>query len=152
MKYFSWYHLVSFEETNLVGNVYFANHVRWQGKCREQFLFEHAPGILKRLQEGLALVTVRCSCDYLAELEAFDQVEVRMRLQASSRSQVSMDFEYWRLSQGQEALVARGQQQAACMERKGDEMVPVPIPTELKEALSSYRLEDRTVRQSRHES
>ena len=35
--------VVGFEETNLVGNVYFVNHLRWQGKCREMFLRDHAP-------------------------------------------------------------------------------------------------------------
>ena len=38
MRAFEYRHLVGFEETNLVGNVYYANHVRWQGRCREMFL------------------------------------------------------------------------------------------------------------------
>lgn len=33
-------HVVTFAETNLIGNVYFVNHVRWQGECRERFLYE----------------------------------------------------------------------------------------------------------------
>ncbi|HVR11545.1 MAG TPA: acyl-CoA thioesterase, partial [Thermoanaerobaculia bacterium] len=43
MRYFEYRHLVGFEETNLVGNVYYVNHLRWQGRCREMFLLEHAP-------------------------------------------------------------------------------------------------------------
>jgi enediyne biosynthesis thioesterase len=27
-------YVVGFEETNVVGNVYYAHHVRWQGRCR----------------------------------------------------------------------------------------------------------------------
>ena len=38
MRAFEYRHVVSFEETNLVGNVYFANHLSWQGRCRELFL------------------------------------------------------------------------------------------------------------------
>ena len=38
MKAFEYRHVVGFEETNLVGNVYYVNHLRWQGRCREMFL------------------------------------------------------------------------------------------------------------------
>ncbi len=73
-------HVVGFSETNLVGNVYYTNHLSWQGRCREMFLRDHAPEVLEDLQNGLALVTVRVSCDYLSELVAFDQLVIRMRL------------------------------------------------------------------------
>ena len=38
MRTFEYRHVIGFEETNLVGNVYYANHVRWQGRCRELVL------------------------------------------------------------------------------------------------------------------
>lgn len=78
MKAYEYQHTVSFEETNLVGNVYCANYLLWQGRCREMFLRDHAPEILQDLMQGLALVTVRVSCDYLSELFAFDEVILRM--------------------------------------------------------------------------
>jgi len=140
VKYFAWKHLIGFQETNLVGNVYFVNHLSWQGRCRELFLKQNAPEILSRLQQGFALVTVRCSCDYLAELLAFDEIEVRMSLKQTSRNQITMDFDYWRLEKdGAETLTACGQQQVACMERRGEEMVAVPIPEELRQALTAYQ-------------
>src|SRR5208282_2982394 len=40
-QYYEYRHVVGFEETDLMGNVYFVNYVRWQGRCREMFLFEH---------------------------------------------------------------------------------------------------------------
>ena len=54
-------HRVTFDETNLVGNVYFAHFLHWQGHCREHFLADHAPGVLGALADGLALVTVNCA-------------------------------------------------------------------------------------------
>ncbi len=36
--YYEIRHTVGFEETNLVGNVYYVNYLRWQGRCRETFL------------------------------------------------------------------------------------------------------------------
>ena len=55
-------HVVSFEETNVMGNVYYVNHIRWQGLCREMFLRQYAPEVLDELQRGLALATTSCSC------------------------------------------------------------------------------------------
>ncbi|HEX8830104.1 MAG TPA: acyl-CoA thioesterase [Longimicrobium sp.] len=127
-------HVVGFEETNLVGNVYYANHVRWQGRCREMFLRDHAPGVLRDLAGGLALVTTRVSCEYLAELVAFDEVSIRMRLGGVAQNRVTMRFEYWR----RDELVARGEQEIACMRREGGRMVAAPVPAELREALLPF--------------
>jgi enediyne biosynthesis thioesterase len=134
MRTYEYRHRVGFEETNLVGNVYYVNHLRWQGRCREMFLQEHAPEVLQDLKEGLALATVRCSCEYLLELEAFDEVVVRMRLGEVVQNRITLLFEYWR---GEE-LIARGEQQVACMRRQGRETVPAPIPPALREALRPY--------------
>lgn len=144
MKFYEYRHVVGFEETNLVGNVYYVNPLRWQGRCREMFLRDNAPEVLTELAEGLALATVRISCDYLAELFAFDQVAVRMRLGGVTQNRITLLFEYWRLpangsdAAGGEELTARGEQVVACMRREGDKTVPTAIPVALREALKPY--------------
>lgn len=138
MRAFEYRHVVGFEETNLVGNVYYANHVRWQGRCREMFLRDHAPAVLASLRNGFALVTTKVSCEYLAELVAFDELILRMRLGSLKQNRIDMLFEYWRRSSGGEELVARGEQQVACMHREGERMIPVPVPQALREALKPY--------------
>ncbi len=138
MRAYEYRHVVSFEETNMVGNVYYANHVRWQGRCREMFLREHAPEVLERLTRGFALVTTKVSCEYLAELSAFDELVIRMRLGSLKQNRIDMLFEYWRCRADARELVARGEQQVACMQRDAKEMVPVPVPQELREALKPY--------------
>lgn len=138
MKAYEYHHLVSFEETNLVGNVYYANYVRWQGRCREMFLYDNAPEIIQELSQGLALVTVRVSCDYLAELFAFDKVIIRMRLGETKQNRITMLFQYWRVTSEGEELVAKGEQQAACMRREGEKTIPTPIPPSLQAALQQY--------------
>lgn len=138
MRAYEYRHVVGFEETNLAGNVYYVNHLRWQGRCREMFLKDHAPDILEQLAEGLCLITTRCSCDYLAELLAFDEILIRMRLKAIAQNRVTMSFEYWRPGNGKEELIARGEQQIVCMRREGNRLEPIPLPKTLKEALQSY--------------
>src|SRR5947209_19999873 len=137
MNAYEYRHIVGFQETSFVGNVYYVNHLHWQGRARVLFLREYAPDILAELERGLALITLRCSCDYLGELKAFDQVLVRMFLSATSQNRISMRFEYWRDGEQRE-LVARGEQEIACMRRQGETLVPAPIPASLREALAPF--------------
>ena len=138
MKAYEYHHIVGFEETNLVGNVYYVNHLRWQGRCRELFLRDHAPDILAALKEDLRLITVRCSCEYLAELSAFDEVIVRMRLGAITQNRISLLFDYSRPTENGEEKVAKGEQQVACMRCRDGRLAPTPIPGSLRTALEPY--------------
>jgi enediyne biosynthesis thioesterase len=136
---FEYRHIVGFEETNLVGNVYYANHIRWQGRCREMFLREHCPEILAELRRDLALITLRCSCEYLSELEAFDPLAIRMRLGELTQNRIVFSFDYVKLADGFETLAARGEQAVACMRRTAaGGLEPCPVPRGLREALRGY--------------
>jgi enediyne biosynthesis thioesterase len=122
----------------MVGNVYYANHIRWQGRCREMFLKEYAPEVLDDLQRDLTMVTMSVSCQYLGELFAFDEVTIRMRLREMTQNRITMHFEFWRKKEEQEALVAHGEQQIACMRRDGERLLPTPIPVSLAAVLRLY--------------
>ena len=138
MRAYEYRHVVGFEETNLIGNVYYVNHVRWQGRCREMFLRDRAPDVIEALKHGLVLVTTRVSCEFMTELVAFDEIILRMRLGELAQNRITMKFEYWRHAPAGEEMVARGEQQVACMQREGEQVVPVPVPSQLREALKEY--------------
>jgi enediyne biosynthesis thioesterase len=140
MKAFEYRHVVAFEETNLLGNVYYVNHLRWQGRCREIFLKEKAPEVLDELRKGLFLVTTHCSCDYYAELEAFDEVVLRMMLKEFSPQRLVMQFDYVRGVGAKEELVARGEQHIVSMRKEGSRMVSTPFPAAMQDALKPYVL------------
>jgi len=135
---YDYVHVVGFEDTNLLGNVYYVNHLSWQGRCREMFLREHAPDLLEEIEGGLLLVTVKCACEYLEELRAFDEVIVRMSLKEHVQNRLTLSFEYWRRSAGTEQLVARGEQQLVVMRREGTRHVATAIPVALRDALLPY--------------
>jgi enediyne biosynthesis thioesterase len=137
-RYYEYRHTVGFAETNLVGNVYYTNHLAWQGRCREMFLRDHAPDVIEELSRGLALATVRCGCEYYAELTAFDIVAVRMRLVELVQNRISLAFEYWLVKDGLEELIARGEQQIAAMRREGGKLAPTAVPASLRAALLQY--------------
>ena len=132
-------HVVGFEETNLVGNVYYANHIRWQGRCRELFLHERAPEILEEFQRGLAFVTLRVSCEYYQELAAFDRIRIGMQLADLAPHRMTLHFDYLRVEAESQERIARGEQELACMRRHGDQLEPERWPEALREALRPYR-------------
>jgi enediyne core biosynthesis thioesterase len=131
-------HRVTFDETNVVGNVYFAHYLHWQGHCREAFLADHAPGVLREVRRGeLALATVSCAMEYFSECYALDEVEIAMTLRRTRGSRVEMDYEFRRAG----SLVARGGQVVSCLRRTPSGVSPVQIPDELSRALSAFEKE-----------
>lgn len=121
-----------------MGNVYFAEYVRWQGACRELFLADHAPDALRGVRSGeLALVTVDCRVTFLAECYALDPIEVLMRLRSTSGNRIAMAFEYLR---GKDR-VAVGEQSIACMRRESGMLLPVLPPEDLAKAVRRFPIE-----------
>ncbi len=137
--YFELRHTVGFEETNLVGNVYYVNYLRWQGRCREMFLVERAPEVLAEVQDDLKLFTLKVECEFFAEITAFDELSVRMRLVELAQTQVEFSFDYVLLARdGSEKLIGRGRQRIACMRGPNGATTPSRVPESLIRALEPY--------------
>jgi enediyne biosynthesis thioesterase len=137
--YFEYRHTVGFEETNIVGNVYYVNYLRWQGRCREMFLKEHAPEVLADVQADLKLFTLKVDCEFYAEITLFHELSIRMRLVELAQTQLEFGFDYVRLDPGGvETLVARGRQRVACMRGPNNRTVPARVPEALTRALAPY--------------
>ncbi|MFI8308111.1 acyl-CoA thioesterase [Streptomyces sp. NPDC085927] len=144
--YFEYRHTVGFEETNLVGNVYYVNYLRWQGRCRELFLKQKAPEVLADVQDDLKLFTLKVDCEFFAEITAFDELSVRMRLSEFGQTQLEFTFDYVKVDDdGGEALVARGRQRVACMRGPNTDTVPSLVPEALVRALEPYGAQRRAL-------
>jgi enediyne biosynthesis thioesterase len=138
MDFYELRHTVGFEETNLVGNVYYVNYLRWQGRCRELFLRERAPGVLAELDRGLNLFTTKVDCEFFAEITAFDDLSIRLRLTDLTQTRFELGFDYVHLLDGWENLIARGSQRIVCTRGGGRNPAPTRVPDELREALLPY--------------
>jgi enediyne biosynthesis thioesterase len=137
--YYELRHTVGFEETNLVGNVYYVNYLRWQGRCREMFLKEKAPAVLEEVRVDLKLFTLKVECEFFAEITAFDELSIRMQLEELTQTQIQFSFDYVQLAvDGRENLVARGRQRIACMRGENMATAPTRVPEQLREALVPY--------------
>jgi enediyne biosynthesis thioesterase len=135
---YTYRHVVGFADTNVVGNVYFAHFMEWQGRCREMFLRDKAPSVARDLAAGLSLVTTHCSCEFLKELQAFDEVRLEMRLKEASEDRLELLFDYWVEREGGEELVARGKQGIACLWAEETGKRRTAVPSALVAALQPY--------------
>jgi enediyne core biosynthesis thioesterase len=137
--YFAYRRVVSLEETNATGNVYFAQYVKWQGHCRELFLKLTGDWVVRELGNQYALVTTWCRCDYFVETQAFDEICMHLYISEMMQNRMGLEFEYWRVSGVEDELVARGSQQIAWLERRSDgRMHARPIPPKLLSAIAKY--------------
>lgn len=140
-RYYEIRHIIGFEETNLVGNVYYVNYLRWQGRCREMFLKDKAPTVLREVQDDLKLFTLKVECEYFSELAAFDEVAIRMSLVELGPSRIEFSFDYVKVADGVETLVGRGRQKIVCMRGPNQDTTPSRVPEDLVAALEPYRAE-----------
>ena len=139
IRKYSYIHTVSFEETNLVGNVYFANFIKWQGLCREMYLKEFAPDILNELYDDLALITLSCSCDYFEQSVPFDRIRIEMSLKEKKQNRVTMEFEYFKEVEGEkEILIAKGKQKICVMRKTSTGVTACDFPQSLNTALEAF--------------
>jgi enediyne biosynthesis thioesterase len=141
-------HVVGFQETSLVGNVYFSNYLLWQGHCRERFLHEFAPEVAELLsRREVAFFTSNCSCEYIGEwgFSALDEVLVRMRLTKFRGGRMSLSFEYVD-ARAPNKLVARGAQDVNCKLQTANGWVPAPFPAPLVVALQRFADTDEVQR------
>jgi enediyne biosynthesis thioesterase len=104
------------------------------------FLREKAPAVLADIRDDLKLFTLKCECEFLAEITAFDELSIRMRLEDLTQTQIEFAFDYVRLRDGFEDLVARGRQRVACMRGPNTDTRPTPVPETLRKALSRYAM------------
>ncbi|MCW5691803.1 MAG: acyl-CoA thioesterase [Pseudolabrys sp.] len=135
---FVWPHTVAFGETNVMGNVYFARHFDWHGTCREMFLKAHCPDILDEIARDLRLVTLNARAEFLAELFAFDEIELRMRLGFLQQHRIGLRFDVMKKGDGGWSPAASGAQDIACMRLRGGALEPTAIPDGLVKALIPF--------------
>jgi enediyne biosynthesis thioesterase len=137
VKGFEYRHIVTIEDTDLLGNVNYVNYIRWQGRARELWLREFSPDVVAGFDGGVRLLTVSCQCEYLRELAVFDEVVVRMGLGEVGQTQMTMTFEYWRQRPEGEELVATGEQRVACVRAENGHMKPARIPESMRRLMDA---------------
>jgi NAD(P)-dependent dehydrogenase (short-subunit alcohol dehydrogenase family)/acyl-CoA thioesterase FadM len=123
----------SLEESNLVGNVYFANYFAWQNRVRDLYLRRAAPRRFHGIGTDGELICLHSRVDYLREAMPFDRIEVRLAPRSVAACGTVLDFEYYRVGPGGERQkLSVGSQEAAWVRRRADGTPePEPWPADL---------------------
>lgn len=122
--WFAMEHLVTVGETTRAGFVYYATLFEWQGRCRELFGFRQLPLYMTALGVDRALLTVSASCEFLGEIFEGERVSVRLSVPWVRLHYMKGEFAFYRVTDHDAELVARGEQMWANMLRSG----PLPSP------------------------
>jgi enediyne biosynthesis thioesterase len=132
-KWFEYHHRVTFADTNMVGNVYFATYVLWMGKCRDMIMAEHYPEIQDHIRNGFGFATEYAHMDYLHETFLFDEVVVRMMVKDITRTRVEFLCEI--VNSATNMVHARGTQAVVWVNTQHQ---PSLMPDELYEKACEY--------------
>jgi len=134
----------SLEDANLVGNIYFDNYAKWQGRVRDMFFYEAAPHLYRGGAQSGELVCRSVRVSHIREAMPFDLIYVSMGLRAVYQHGVKLEFIYYRInSDGSSEKLAFAEHEAVWVVRDGDGRPKAsPLPDELAEVLRQRPADD----------
>ncbi|MBB2964616.1 thioesterase family protein [Methylobacterium sp. R2-1] len=122
----------TYDDTNSVGNVYFANYVRWVGKARELFFNTCMPDFDLKSTEFYVL-TKSFQHDFRREAAEFEPITVRIRIASHNRKFVTLAHE---IHSGLNGLLGRGEQSLMFVDTV--QYRPLDIPRTIIEGFLPY--------------
>ncbi len=117
----------TYQDTNSVGNVYFAMYSMWVGKTRELFFFHTMPGFDPKTSPFLIL-TRDYNHKFLKEINEFTEVEIRIRIKDFNRKFVTLEHE---IIDKQGDMVGKGSQGLMFVDSKDYALLDIPLTVQL---------------------
>lgn len=131
-QWFVLHMLPTYDDTNSVGNVYFANYLRWVGKARELFFNACMPSF-DLDKTDFYVLTRSINHDFRREAREFDPVTVRIRIASHNRKFVTLAHEIHSEAHG---LLGRGEQSLMFVDT--EHFHPLDIPRSIVEGFLPY--------------
>jgi hypothetical protein len=88
----------SLEDSNLVGNIYFASYAIWQGRALDRALYETLPSAYGRRAPG-EFRTAYSKVVHLRESRPFEPIVVRVYVDDVTAGDALLSFDYYRMAQ-----------------------------------------------------
>ena len=86
---------VTIGDTNLLQNMYFANHFKLTGAARELWVREHVPGALEAMRKGLVLITREAGCLYHKDFYLYDQIRLELWFENARNASIDIRFDFY---------------------------------------------------------
>ncbi|WP_158816948.1 thioesterase family protein [Methylocapsa sp. S129] len=131
----------TYDDTNSVGNIYFANYVRWVGKARELFFNICMPSFDLKITRYYVL-TRSFTHDFRMEAKEFEAITVRIRISGHNRKFVTLRHEIYSASRG---MLGRGEQTLMFVDTQSNR--PLDIPGEIMRGFLPYWPKDSRISQ-----
>ena len=112
----------TYQDTNSVGNVYFAMYAMWVGKTRELFFLHTMPGFDPKTSEFLIL-TRNFEHKFIRETQEFVPVTIHIRIADYNRKFVTMEHKIYN-SSGE--LLGKGKQSLMFVSSKDYSLIDIP--------------------------
>lgn len=136
-KTFSYERVPYLTDTNMFGNVYFAQYFDFQGEAREEFfryVMREDYGLFA--QQGYGMATIDAYLKFKKELFVYEAVIIKVRLKKLKRMKALLEFVFIRKDDS--SLIADGYQQVAFISREGQ---PIPIPAIVAKHAEKFAVE-----------
>lgn len=121
-KWFVHHFTATYQDTNSVGNVYFAQYAFWVGKTRELF-FHHALPSFDRVHTPWYILTRAFEHKFLKETTEFEQIEVKIRISGFNRKFVTMEHEIF---DSGKTMLGKGKQVLLFVSSKDYRIIDIP--------------------------
>jgi len=131
-KWFVHHHMVSYSETNSVGNVYFAQYAMWVGKTRELFFNVCLPDFNIETT-SYYILTRSFTHKYVRETREFTEAKTKVRIKKYNRKFVTLEHAIY---DGEDHLLGEGEQTLMFVASK--DYTLIDIPQEVYNAFVKY--------------
>ena len=127
---FSWTVRIYYEDTDAGGIVYYANYLKFFERARTEWLRSLGIGLQALTQsQRIAFVVKSIAVEYHAPARLDDELNLTVAVERLGRASVHLIQEAWRVSDGEQCLLASGRIRLACVESL--ELRPSPIPEDV---------------------
>jgi enediyne core biosynthesis thioesterase len=114
---------VYLKDTNLFGNVYFANYFYWQGMAREEFFRQVAPDPMFFVNKKITMVTIEAGMKFKKEALLFDEVVIEVKIANPKITTFELVFIFTNKNSGE--LLGEGRQKIGFID-KHNKVIPIP--------------------------
>jgi len=117
---------VYLKDTNLFGNVYFANYFYWQGVAREEFFRQVTPDPMFFINRKITMVTIEASMKFKKEALLFDEVAIEVKIAKPKITTFELIFIF--TNKRSKEILGEGSQKIGFINERNQ---VIPIPKEL---------------------
>jgi len=121
-EWFNFAYTPTYDDTNSVGNVYWANYLRWVGKTREMFFAKCLPNFDLKTT-AFYILTASIQHHFRSEAKEFEAVLIRLKVGKHNRKFATLEHE---IKTADGRLLGKGEQQLMFVDSGNYRLVDIP--------------------------